>query len=213
MRGRRSGGGGSASSSWPLRPPPRSPTDRTDQGKPEPAAAGGSPQVAPTLRRTPNTAQLTSVVKQGKASSRKYPARGPRNLPPAPANPRNSRAGKPCSGRESPPIPAQLGSAMTGLSRRRSRVRVPSLTLKHLQIGIFCRPRRHKRPPASTDPASIPHESPGFAATLRSHAAPACRFHPRADPARPFAGGPRSGTTDERGSRCRPSHAVRCPFR
>jgi hypothetical protein len=27
----------------------------------------------------------------------------------------------------SPPIPAQLGSAMTGLSRRRSRVRVPSL--------------------------------------------------------------------------------------
>jgi hypothetical protein len=29
--------------------------------------------------------------------------------------------------RESPPIPAQAGSAKTGLSRRRSRVRVPSL--------------------------------------------------------------------------------------
>ncbi len=32
-----------------------------------------------------------------------------------------------CSRRESPPIPGQAGSAKTGLSRRRSRVRVPSL--------------------------------------------------------------------------------------
>jgi hypothetical protein len=36
--------------------------------------------------------------------------------------------GKPCSCLESPPIPAQLASAMTGLSRRRSRVRALSLS-------------------------------------------------------------------------------------
>jgi hypothetical protein len=48
-------------------------------------------------------------------------------LPLAPANPRNASIGKPRSRREFPPIPAQPGSAMTGLSRRRSRVRVPSL--------------------------------------------------------------------------------------
>jgi hypothetical protein len=40
---------------------------------------------------------------------------------------RNTRSGKPWSRGESPAIPAQAGSATTGLSRRRSRVRVPSL--------------------------------------------------------------------------------------
>jgi transposase len=52
---------------------------------------------------------------------------GIRHLPPVPGNPRNSRVERPCSRRESPLIPAQPASAMTGLSRRRSRVRVPSL--------------------------------------------------------------------------------------
>jgi hypothetical protein len=47
---------------------------------------------------------------------------------------------------------------------------------------------RHKRPPASMDPASIPHESPGFAATLRSHSARSS-LPSRADPARPLPGG------------------------
>jgi hypothetical protein len=43
--------------------------------------------------------------------------------PEAPTQTRESPQG------ESPPIPAQPGSAVTGLSRRRSRVRVPSLPL------------------------------------------------------------------------------------
>jgi hypothetical protein len=47
-------------------------------------------------------------------------------------------AKKPCSRRESPPTPAHPGTTKTGLSRRRSRVRVPSLPLKSLQIGILC---------------------------------------------------------------------------
>ena len=53
--------------------------------------------------------------------------RKPRKLPHRPANARNCRAGKPCSQGQSPPIPAQATSPMTGLSRRRPRVRVPSL--------------------------------------------------------------------------------------
>ncbi len=47
--------------------------------------------------------------------------------PSSPANPATTGAEKPCDSREFPPIPAQPGTAMTGLSRRRSRVRVPSL--------------------------------------------------------------------------------------
>jgi hypothetical protein len=39
-----------------------------------------------------------------------------------PANPRKASVGETCSRRESPQIPAQPASAMTGLSRRRSRV-------------------------------------------------------------------------------------------
>jgi hypothetical protein len=42
-------------------------------------------------------------------------------------DPRKAGSQNACCRRESPPIPAQPGSAMTGLSRRRSRVRVPSL--------------------------------------------------------------------------------------
>jgi hypothetical protein len=64
---------------------------------------------------------------QATSPSRVNPAGGSRRSPPAPANPRNAEGGRPCSRRESPPIPAQPASAMTGLSRRRSRVRVPSL--------------------------------------------------------------------------------------
>jgi hypothetical protein len=45
---------------------------------------------------------------------------------------------KPCSRRESPPTPGQPGITMTGLSRRRSRVRVPSLSYKTiLQMASF----------------------------------------------------------------------------
>jgi hypothetical protein len=62
-------------------------------------------------------------------SSRTHPARGRLKLPPAPAHPRKLPDEKPCSFGESPPIPAHPGTTMTGLSRRRSRVRVPSLPL------------------------------------------------------------------------------------
>jgi hypothetical protein len=65
----------------------------------------------------------------GNCSSRADPARGSRKPPPVRANPRTDRGGKPCSCGESPPIPAKPGCTMTGLSRRRSRVRVPSLPL------------------------------------------------------------------------------------
>jgi hypothetical protein len=61
---------------------------------------------------------------------RPIPRSSRRRSPEAPARSRESPQGqrrKTCSRRESPPIPAQPGSAMTGLSRRRSRVRVPSL--------------------------------------------------------------------------------------
>jgi hypothetical protein len=67
------------------------------------------------------------VLHPDNAASRADPARRRRKLPPAPANSRKTRAGKPWPRREFPPIPAQAGSAKTDLSRRRSRVRVPSL--------------------------------------------------------------------------------------
>ena len=67
-------------------------------------------------------------------SSRTHPAGGRPKLQPTPANRRNVGGEKTRSRRESPPIPAYPGSTMTGLSRRRSRVRVPTLPLK-----ISCR--------------------------------------------------------------------------
>jgi hypothetical protein len=67
------------------------------------------------------------VRPMGNYPSRADPARGFRKSPPAPANHRNDKGAKPCSHCKSPRFPAQPGSAMTGLSRRRSRVRVPSL--------------------------------------------------------------------------------------
>ena len=50
-----------------------------------------------------------------------------RRSPPTPADTRNANVERLCSRRKSPRVPAQPGTAMTGLSRRRSRVRVPSL--------------------------------------------------------------------------------------
>ncbi len=87
----------------------------------DPIVPGGIPRTSRFVRHS------------GNASSRAHPARGRRKLPPAPANPRNIRGGKPRSRRESPPIPAQAASAKTGLSHRRSRVRVPSLPSRLLR--------------------------------------------------------------------------------
>jgi hypothetical protein len=82
----------------------------------------------------------------GNRSSRADPAQGSRKRPPPPANPRDGTDRKPCPRRESPQIPTQLGSATTGLSRRRSRVRVPSLPLleapANSQVALSDRTRR-----------------------------------------------------------------------
>src|SRR5437879_3903625 len=67
------------------------------------------------------------VLEPDNTASRTDPAGGRRKLPPAPGNPRQREVGMPCSRAESPPISAQPASTKTGLSRRRSRVRVPSL--------------------------------------------------------------------------------------
>ena len=109
------------------------------------------------------------VRQSGNVASRAHPARGSRRLPPTPASSRNDTRRKPCSRRKSPTIPAHAGTAVTGLSRRRSRVRVPSLPLNCLQIGIFCCPARRYRPPASLHPAQIPHANrPEIAAGSRT---------------------------------------------
>jgi hypothetical protein len=75
----------------------------------------------------PRPVHFPVVYNSGNDASRADPAGGRRKLPLTPANPRNVRGGKACSCRESTQVPAQPGSAMTGLSRRKSRVRVPSL--------------------------------------------------------------------------------------
>jgi hypothetical protein len=66
-------------------------------------------------------------VRERTLASRANPARASPRSPRHVRIPRNASVREPCSRRESPPIPAQPGSAMTDLSRRRSRVRVPSL--------------------------------------------------------------------------------------
>src|SRR5436190_3729744 len=86
------------------------------------AAASIAPDIATAFRAHPR-----AVRYRGNGAYRAHPARGSRKLPHAPGNPRKSTSRKPCSREESPPIPSQPRSAMTGLSRRRSRVRVPSL--------------------------------------------------------------------------------------
>jgi hypothetical protein len=66
-------------------------------------------------------------------ASRADPARGPRRCPQEHGNPRKTRCETPWSRWESPPIPAKSGSGKTGLSRRRSRVRVPSLPFSWIE--------------------------------------------------------------------------------
>jgi len=86
------------------------------------------------------------VCRNDNEASRADPARGHRKPSPTAGDSRNLRVGKPCSRRESTPIPAQPRSGKTGLSRRRSRVRVPSLpSLKvpanrHYVLPMWTRP-------------------------------------------------------------------------
>jgi hypothetical protein len=55
------------------------------------------------------------------------PQEGRRKLLPSPGNPRNASVERPAHGGNPRSFPLRPESAMTGLSRRRSRVRVPSL--------------------------------------------------------------------------------------
>jgi hypothetical protein len=89
-------------------------------------------------------------------SSRRRP---PEALP-STRKPRDGTAARPCSRRKFPPIPAQPGSAMTGLSRRRSRVRASSLPfLLSLQTDPFS---HFSKLPRSLDRAEgVPGPSPG----------------------------------------------------
>ena len=118
------------------------------------AASGGAEQRfldEEVYAREPPRSPVRKARTEPRPRSRacRRPARGPRNISlfhqlgnsssradPA-GDPRNASAGKPRARRESPPIPVQPANAMTGLSRRRSRVRVPSLPLKYLQNSIF----------------------------------------------------------------------------
>jgi len=122
---------------------------------PGPEAGSASRCNYPPLHRT----LASFVLHLGNSTSRTDFARGRRKLPQKPADPRKTTDEKPRSRRKSPPTPAQPGSTMTGLSRRRSRVRVPSLPVKNiLQIKVFCCPYGRKRPPAFyRSPAIIPH--------------------------------------------------------
>jgi hypothetical protein len=113
---------------------------------PERARGRGTFHMRWRARRPPHPVDIPQFAAQATSLSRAHPAGGSRRSPPIPANPRNAEVGKPCSRRESPPIPAQAGSAMTGLSRRRSRVRVSSLPpLKapaNQQVALSDRARR-----------------------------------------------------------------------
>src|SRR4030095_5041095 len=92
----------------------------------------------------------THVSHQGNAASRADPARGRRKLPPAPADPRSAGVGKPCSGWGTRPISAQPGNAMSGLSRRRSRARVPSVPSLNTTLTGGFSTLRASRPLAPT---------------------------------------------------------------
>jgi hypothetical protein len=106
---------------------------------------------------------ITSVCYRGNGSSRAHPRKRP---PQAPADARRSPqadAQKPRSRRESPPVPTQPGNTKTGLSRRRSRVRVKaaSPTRSHqgrtaMQNATKCGDYRHARPAPIL---GIPHGS------------------------------------------------------
>ena len=93
----------------------------------------------PRRESRPHPAQIPLVSQRDNGASRAHPAGGRRRLPQAPAEPRKARLGKPCSRLKAPPIPAQPGTTKTGLSRRRSRVRVPSLPSSFARPSNFCR--------------------------------------------------------------------------
>jgi hypothetical protein len=67
------------------------------------------------------------VANGDNASSRAYPAGGRQKVSQIPCNPRSEGGRMACSYRKSPPIPAQRRTTKPGLSRPKSRLRVPSL--------------------------------------------------------------------------------------
>ena len=101
-----------------------------------------------------------AVANSDNDPSRAYPAGGRRKLPQMPGNPRKPAGEKPCSSRKSPPTPAQPGTTKTGLSRRRSRVRVPSLpSQKPPGSRRFSRSRAYSSPSANARKTPEPRGS------------------------------------------------------
>ena len=104
------------------------------------SGADPSPRVERRVPSAPASSQL---------GQRRIPHKSGGRPPEAPAHPRESpqyEGRKACSRRKSPPIPARPASAMTGLSRRRSRVRVPSLPFLIAGFPILSCVRRFLHP-------------------------------------------------------------------
>ena len=91
-----------------------------------------------------------------------WPTRGP-NVDATIGSTMRSRGGlrakSTCNWSHSEELVAGRRCARLGLSRRRSRVRVPSLPVNSLQICAFCRRVGYERPPVSFHPALIPHRN------------------------------------------------------
>jgi hypothetical protein len=96
---------------------------------------------APDFRAYSLASRMPPVgYNSGNEASPADPARGPRKLTSARGNLRKATVETPCSRRESPHMPAQAGSDMTGLSRREvagSNPVAPAKTFS-LQIARLC---------------------------------------------------------------------------
>jgi hypothetical protein len=140
----------------------RASCSRPGSGVAAPRCRGAQPQLARVdwcfpaphrfaSPRTRHTACIPVVSAETTIASRTNPAGGRRKLPQAPGNPRKTTGEKPCSWGKSPLSPGQPGTAMTGLSRRRSRVRVPSLPSLEVPANraLRCLLRRQQSNPGS----------------------------------------------------------------
>ncbi len=110
--------------------------------------------------RTPRTAQLPQALNSATSHPAHIPHEGAGSSRTSPRIPARAQGRKTCSRPESPAIPAQPGSAMTGLFTPEVAGSSPVAPVKYLQIGMFCCRARRRRPPACFHPAQIPHGNP-----------------------------------------------------
>jgi hypothetical protein len=120
-------------------------------------------------------AQIPLVSQRDNGASRSSRRTSP-EAPAGPANPRTTPSEKPRERRESAPVPAQPGGAETGLSRRRSRVRVPSLPCLSVsptegRAGSFGPTTRRRSSTRSSRPLAIRRNAGRVADALRQTAA------------------------------------------